>query len=454
MQNFYDVLIRRYIAVGDAIYQSGNGGNELNRYEQLNSLNNIMYDIAQESPDCAASVWSRRIGYLQKAHMKRLRDLELIPIIDISNPTKHNKEVTTAWPSSGVLLLLRVIGHIFPVTDKKHPIIMPTILFLCQILTSTPILSTYDMIAGLYCCGILIEYTKEAKRIVPEVHGFLASIIRLFASNQSDRMNLLRYPLPNVGASSNETLIQCLREQTSKYSDNNEKTIPMLSLEKEKIDVSNNMSVAILHSALHFSEIIVQNLAHSLNSAEKEAFVEITESVLCLHPKNKLYPLPKCLQIKVSSLVLTLQDVCQFDNARVPLQRRLQPIVRGVSLTTYAPLYENPDKFSLSKDKGKNAKQIATDRVRREYKREHKAVTRELRLDGTYIEHERRIEVKQKLDVERSKRNKAYAWLENEQATINQQVRQGGGLLQGGGMGAAKMKARTNQLGIKKGGKF
>jgi nucleolar protein 14 len=37
---------------------------------------------------------------------------------------------------------------------------------------------------------------------------------------------------------------------------------------------------------------------------------------------------------------------------------------------------------------------------------------------------------------------------------MNQQVRMGGGLLSGGGIGAAKAKARTGKMGIKKGGKF
>ena len=53
-----------------------------------------------------------------------------------------------------------------------------------------------------------------------------------------------------------------------------------------------------------------------------------------------------------------------------------------------------------------------------------------------------------------SKRQKNFAWLESEQATMNQQVRQGGGLLSGGGTGAARAKARSAKLGIKKGGKF
>jgi nucleolar protein 14 len=44
--------------------------------------------------------------------------------------------------------------------------------------------------------------------------------------------------------------------------------------------------------------------------------------------------------------------------------------------------------------------------------------------------------------------------LEGEAATLNQQVALGGGLLKGGGIGAAKAKARSGKLGIKKGGKF
>jgi nucleolar protein 14 len=37
---------------------------------------------------------------------------------------------------------------------------------------------------------------------------------------------------------------------------------------------------------------------------------------------------------------------------------------------------------------------------------------------------------------------------------MNQQVRLGGELLKGGGIGAAKAKVKSAQMGIKKGGKF
>ncbi len=66
MQNYYDVLLRRFMAVGDAIFESGNGGTDLGRYDQLTSLTKTLYVMSQDSPECAAAVWSRRLGIFQK----------------------------------------------------------------------------------------------------------------------------------------------------------------------------------------------------------------------------------------------------------------------------------------------------------------------------------------------------------------------------------------------------
>ena len=75
-------------------------------------------------------------------------------------------------------------------------------------------------------------------------------------------------------------------------------------------------------------------------------------------------------------------------------------------------------------------------------------------MDAAMVEAERRREQDKKDSAAKAKRQKAFAWLEGEQAAVNQQVRQGGGVLQGGGMGAARAKAATAKLGIKKGGRI
>jgi nucleolar protein 14 len=230
---------------------------------------------------------------------------------------------------------------------------------------------------------------------------------------------------------------------------------PSLCLEAEAIG-RKEMSASLLFAALHFVEVSAQNFTGSGTNAEKEIFAEITESILALEPKAKTDPLPRLLQEKVLSAVVALEAVSSLqEGRRFPLQRRAGPSKAEAALPTMAPRYEKPEhSSSVSRRCPMNPTQAEAERARREYRREHKAVARDLRTDNAIVESERRREQKQKNTAEKERRHKAFAWLEQEQAVMNQQVRQGGGLLQGGGTGAAKAKARSGKLGIKKGGKF
>jgi nucleolar protein 14 len=151
MQNFYDVLLRRFVAVGDAIHQSGDGGVELGRFKQLDELTKTMYAMAQDSADTAGAVWSRRLGIFQNAQAKRLRDAEL---------ERDEEDDDSAWPSVGVFLTLTALGHIFPVTDQRHHVVTPAVLLLGQMIAQTPVLSTSDAVLGTLCSGLMLEYTR------------------------------------------------------------------------------------------------------------------------------------------------------------------------------------------------------------------------------------------------------------------------------------------------------
>ena len=438
MQNFYDVLLRRFIAVGDAIFDSGDGGEELGRYEQLNSLVKVMYAMAQDAPESAGAVWSRRLGIFQNAHAKRLRDAAFVQDDDSGD----EDSVTTAWPSTGTFLLLRTIGHIFPVTDRRHYVTTPALLLIGQIVTQTPITSAYDLVMGTLFSGLLIEYSKDAMRIVPEAIGFLSGVVRLFSPNPG------RFALPSFETAYNLPGIKELR--TKLESTPKDSKIPSLELDR---NFTTNSDSEVGGAALLAALKIIQKCTTNLNGAfaipaESELFSEASDSILSLRPKK----LPEAIQKQVSVTAGVVANACT--SARMPLRRRagsstIQPVVKSL-----APRMEDPTRYSMSKDKGKKAAQATLDRTRREYKREHKAISRELRLDGAFIEKERREDRERKDSKARAKRQKNFAWLEGEQASMNQQVRMGGGLLKGGGMGAAKAKAASAKMGIKKGGKF
>jgi nucleolar protein 14 len=435
MQNFYDVILRRFLAVGDAIFASGDGGEELGRYEQLTCLIKVMYTMAQDSPDRAGAVWSRRIGIFQNAHAKRLRDSDFLQ--------EEEEELITAWPSTGTFLLFRALGHVFPVTDKRHFVVTPAILLLGQMVAQTPVNSSYDVALGVLCSGLLLEYTKDAQRVVPEALGFLSGVIRLFSPNPG------HFALPSLEAAYNLPVIKLLRERVSeaKMYDGG---LPALELESDFLmDDSPDLSVAILSASLDLIERYTQALQGSFSlSAETELLSEVSDSILSLRTKG----FPEALKKKVAATASVIAEACP--SSRTPVRRRAGASTVQAAIKSLAPRMEDPERYSMSKDKGKKSVQTAIDRTRREYKREHKAIASELRKDGAFIENERRTEQTKKDEKERAKRQKNFIWLEGEQASMNQQVRLGGGLLKGGGMAAAKAKVASAKLGIKKGGKF
>lgn len=439
MQNFNDVLLRRFVAVGDAIFDSGDGGKELGRYDQLSALTKVMYKIAQDSPESAGAVWSRRIGILRNAHDKRLRDSEFIR----GDEETEDDGFWSAWPTLGVFLLLRALGHIFPVTDRRHHVVTPAILLLAQTTAQTPVLSTYDLTLGILCSGLLMEYTKEAKRVVPEAVSFIASAIRLFSPNNTGYSTS-----PALQAAYNLPFCDSLREGISNYEEAN---LPALELEYDFImsDDHSKVATALLSMCMNLIEKYVLALKGSFSlSSEAELLYEVSNAILCLQPKS--YPID--LQKKISKTANLIAEVCPAK--RTPVQRRGRATISEMAIKTLAPRMEDPTRYSMSRDKGKKSAQAAIDRTRREYKREHKAITRELRMDGAFIEMERRKEQEKRDSKARAKRQKNYNWLEGEVGAMNQQVRQGGGLLKGGGTGLARAKAATGKMGIKKGGKF
>jgi nucleolar protein 14 len=296
----------------------------------------------------------------------------------------------------------------------------------------------------------MLEYTKGAKRLAPEATAFLAGVLRLFADDVEPA--LADSPLPSLGNAFKCPQLRGLRGALSDLNDCNMKTI-CLSLEKDSIK-SDTSAIAILKSSLCLAQQAFRIIGQSEEGSEREIFGEILKSLLLITGQRKDLPLPPSVKSCLAETAHVASSTCAANTPREPLRRRQAASVKELAIKTLAPRMEDPSKYSMSKDKGKSQLQAEHDMHRREYKREHKAAMRELRLDSAFIESERRKTKGQADGKAREKRHQNFAWLEQEQATMNQQVRLGGGLLSGGGIGAAKAIAKTGKHGIKKGGKF
>ena len=444
IQNFYDVLIRRFIAVGDALYESGDGGPELERHSQLDILTKTLYALSQESPDIAGAMWSRRLGIIYSAMVKRLNDSEFL--------SSDDHESDTFWPSMGSLLLLRALPHIFPCTDLRHVVVTPALLFIGQCLTNTPIKSKDDLTRGLFLSCLMIEYTKDAKRVAQEAFAFIAGSLQLFSVNSNDNN---KGQLPNLALASRFSSLSTLRQEAMNQCNGiqtiNELNNLQLPIEKTELD-SDVTSLGILITTLRLIEKTATVFRCQMHDSERELFQRIAESLSCLQIKAD--NVSEVVSSFINNVETRVRAIMSTSKSRSPLLRRTRAKASQLSIQTLAPRMENPSSFSVSRGHGKDRQQAEKDSIRREYKREHKAISRELRLDAAFIENERRKEKDAKDSKARDQRHKNFAWLVQEQATLNQQVAKGGGLLKGGGTGAARAKAASGKIGIKKGGKF
>ena len=62
-------------------------------------------------------------------------------------------------------LSLKVCASIFPVTDKRHRVVTSLNLLLGEVVSKSPLLSSYDLVVGVLSAGLLLESTVEAKRM-------------------------------------------------------------------------------------------------------------------------------------------------------------------------------------------------------------------------------------------------------------------------------------------------
>jgi len=72
------------------------------------------------------------------------------------------------WPLPRELMTLRLLAAVFPVTDRRHPVLTPAGLLVGQALSSCPLGSGAEVARALYLAGLLAHMHAGAARFVPE----------------------------------------------------------------------------------------------------------------------------------------------------------------------------------------------------------------------------------------------------------------------------------------------
>lgn len=386
----------------------------------------ISSDISEVT--CAA-LWGRTIKILHAQLQKRLRDY-----------AQGEREVS-CWPSLGRLLLLQLLGRVFSVTDLKNDVVGPASLLLCQCLSQCPVSSVADLNAGLLASSVLVSYHSETKKYVPEVVGFVHTVLSLYLPGLTDEKSVIRRAKDFQGTFNLNTL-GSLRSDLSRLPKQSVVSKAHWSHFALK-DVNESKAAEASAGVIGSAYLLLERLLGIYKdlSAFPELASPLLDTLRAMRPQSKPHVFSTALQqTHLSILEKLLLASEQAKKRRQPLQWRKSVTT---SIETKAPRFQLD--YTFKKDIDPDQDRVKMKQLTRQLKRESKAAMREVRRDSAFLDTERYKEQEEAKAFRRAERVKNFGFMEEQQATINLQVRKGDGLMKGGGSGVVK-KSRVKRL--------
>ncbi|POM81510.1 Nucleolar protein [Phytophthora palmivora] len=303
------------------------------------------------------------------------------------------KASTSAWPTLPELLLFKALTSIFPTSDLRHNVVSPMETLLDQ--------SPMDM-------------TRSKERFMPEVVTFLTRILRAFVTSGVDE---------TMENDEDKTSVHWLRRDLLEWvsAPSDEGQIPAF-LQFPYAGIPSCSGVQVLSSLLALLDV------SSAQYASLPSFDELFYPLyLLLHALVKqLEDTPHTNVLYAISKLHTRLESCW--NVRRPL--RLQSFA-PTTLPTFAPHFD--ENYTVRKDKTAPKDRAQLKQLQRQVKRARKGAARELRRDAEFIHREKQKEEEARLAAKEEKQKEIRRWLDEQNATFNQQVRKGGHMLKGGG---------------------
>lgn len=406
---------------------------------QLDMLGVSIFKLSQDLPDAATSLFGRTLSIMQSQLEKRLRDY-------VQGTLKG-----TCWPSLGHLLLLQLMGSIYATTDFRNSIVTAMSMFLCQCLTQCPIASLQDASHAILACAILMGYTAEVKRLVPEVITVVASLLTVYgpaSANILPKWTKIVHsePLTKWVVESNRrgVTLRSSADLGSQWAD--------LRWEyfSDVVGATAGSKDSAFHSIVelypHASLAVFHALAVLVRDCHRRYSGISCYSELMAPVRNAMDSVvstvfPQELKVSFDQLKQSIIDTSvSSSSGRQPLMWRGK-VTKAIE--SLAPRYEV--NYSMKKDLDPDHARVQVKQLQRQVKREQKAAMRELRRDSDFLGQEVYKVQQAALQKKRSERNANYAWMEQEQGVVNEQVRKGGEMLRGGGSGPTKPLKRVKR---------
>merc|ERR1719153_528365 len=304
---------------------------------------------------------------------------------------QFNSLVRPRYPGLDTIMFLHLVHLIFPSSDYRHPVVTPSVTFMCSIMATARPIDRSSISSCLLVCTTMLEYVSLSKRFVPELVNTLHGL--LFVSSTS---HTTRPPPPCKGGNYLVLSNKIDKIDTSKLD------ISEVSSVK---DIDDNFRVSALSSTL---TLLIKTL---------KLYREIPSSCEIFSPlipplqniKTDIYPSE--VGEKVEQVILSISS----------LNKRRKPVVKPAKQVPMLRMMEPKieEGFEPFKKKRQGSKEMLEEqKMRHKLKQERKGARKEIRQDTAFL-------ASQKMkDQERQDRTKAlFSSLANQEGDFKKMLK-------------------------------
>ena len=304
------------------------------------------------------------------------------------------------------LLMIRLLGNVFSVSDARHAVTTPLTVFMAQVLSTTPLASSAHVASSLFLAALVHAYLLPSGRYMPEVVGFLSGVLAALVGLT---------PPSNVTPPS-------VQRSTSVLCPNGAKTEFPAEVEGgEELD----LSAALGATGPVDPEMAVRLVRAGLGVAASFATLYMGYEMFA----EMFAPLMPVL-VAVGERMPSLAEVAApiREHIRIVsegMTKRRRPLTllarKAASIAMYNPRFE--EEYAPNKSYDPDRTRAELRKMKREIKAARKGAIRELRKDNYFIER-KNMKKRQREDEEYNAKIKGiYATLEADQAVFNAEDR-------------------------------
>ncbi|KAJ3568764.1 hypothetical protein NP233_g5503 [Leucocoprinus birnbaumii] len=307
------------------------------------------------------------------------------------------------WPGPSELILLRIIGLIWPTSDLNHAVISPSRLLMGAYLGLCRVRCLSDLASGLFLCTLFLQYESLSRRFVPEAVNFLVNAFLHLSPTRFKSTSSLpgSFSVPDFRSEA----CQRLRLNVKKMAPMPHKAdlSELLMLEEPREQDKVNLIALVLELMGKFAELY----------KGLDGFVELYSPLLEVLEGVETKNWEEGLKARYSKNVDMLTRLLKFaTDSHVPLALQAH---KPIPIPSYIPKFESTTSNYLRKKDPDHEKNEAA-KLRYQLKQEKKGAIRELRKDARFLAS---VEQKRQLEKDRDyneRLKKAFTSIESERA--------------------------------------